>query len=267
MRSKRETIRRLIVGDFRKVLRHRCGTMLPDDDAGREYLYLLLRLAALSPKAAAEKMQHEIELYAPWAGNEERQWVDDLAQLDPRRIWLSGEELGKRIRLTNSERERLKAWCIAPVHLESGELLTPAERAEQRRVKKKTREAARRLERGCIPRQAYEAKSLSQRKPWVAEGICRRTWERRRVASPCPTILTKLTHTCDNRSDKLRRPKAYNKNRNGKEAQSLVGSRFLSTCPTLATQRKALKLAWCERWRGQIHQAYLEGALARPTLN
>ena len=34
-----EMIRRLRLGNLRNLLRHRCGPTLPDDDAGREYLY------------------------------------------------------------------------------------------------------------------------------------------------------------------------------------------------------------------------------------
>jgi hypothetical protein len=32
---------------------------------------------------------------------------------------------------------------------------------------------------GAKPRAEYEAASLSKLKPWKAEGVCRRTWERR----------------------------------------------------------------------------------------
>ena len=49
--SKAETIRRLLLGDLRRIFRHRYGAILPDDDAGRDDLELLLRLISLSPKA------------------------------------------------------------------------------------------------------------------------------------------------------------------------------------------------------------------------
>ena len=42
------------------------------------------------------------------------------------------------------------------------------------------REAADLEREGERLRAEYEEKSLSRTKPWVAEGICRRTWERRR---------------------------------------------------------------------------------------
>jgi hypothetical protein len=64
--SKRETIRRLRVGDVRRVLQHRCGATLPDDDAGRDDLDLLLRLHAVASNAAEKKMRCEVEISAPW---------------------------------------------------------------------------------------------------------------------------------------------------------------------------------------------------------
>jgi hypothetical protein len=67
--DKAETIRRLIVGDLRRVFRHRYGAVLPHDDAGREDLVLLLLPISLCPKAPVEKMRHVIETLAPWLGS------------------------------------------------------------------------------------------------------------------------------------------------------------------------------------------------------
>ena len=182
--SKRETIRRLLTGDLLEVVRHRNGHTLPDDDDGRDSLYLMLRLAAVAEKAADKKMRDVIELYAPWAGDAERQWIDELARVDPRRVWLGGKELGKRLNFTNDEREALKVWRIKPVDMTAEDL------AEQRKAKDRERKRLKRA--GAKPRHLYEADSLSSRKPWLVEGISRRTWERRRrkagVASVSATI-------------------------------------------------------------------------------
>jgi hypothetical protein len=42
-------MRRLRLGDLRKLLRARCGHTLPDNDAGREYLWELLLPTSLAP--------------------------------------------------------------------------------------------------------------------------------------------------------------------------------------------------------------------------
>lgn len=130
--SKRETIRRLRVGDLRRVLQHRCGANLPDDDAGRDDLDLLLRLHAVASNAAEKKMRCEVEISAPWMPKAEAtDQIDSLLRCDPRRVWLDGKELGKRLNLGNAEREALKAWRIVPVDMTADDL------AQQRKAKER----------------------------------------------------------------------------------------------------------------------------------
>jgi hypothetical protein len=184
--SKRETIRRLLVGDLRRVYHHRYGPALPDDDAGREDLELILMPISLAPKAAAEKMKYQIEILAPWMPEPvAAALIDNLMQLP---LWYrrpSFKEVGERIRLTNAEREMFKAWRIAPVDM------TAADMAEQRKAKKKARDTLRRRQAGVISRQAYLANAKTRQKRWEAEGISRATWYRQRETGPRSAILTK----------------------------------------------------------------------------
>src|SRR5262249_24792520 len=81
--SKDETLRRLRLGELRRLLRDRCGSVLPDDDAGREYLRELLLPISLGPYEAirrpgaiqlwgpTDRMRHEIEQGAPWMSEDE----------------------------------------------------------------------------------------------------------------------------------------------------------------------------------------------------
>src|SRR6476659_3991747 len=73
--------------------------------------------------------------------------------------------------------------------------MTADDLAEQRKGKERKRKRRKRATMGAKPSQTYEAESLSSRKPWLAEGISRRTWERRRrktgVASVSATIVDK----------------------------------------------------------------------------
>jgi hypothetical protein len=140
--TKAETIRRLILGDLRKIFRHRYGPTLTDDDAGRDDLELLSRVDSLSPKAAVEKMRFEVEILAPWMlETEATNLIDNLLRLDLRLRRLTGKEAGVKIRLTNAERERFKVWRIAPVDM------TAADLVEQRRAKDRERRRRERAER------------------------------------------------------------------------------------------------------------------------
>ena len=72
---------------------------------------------------------------------------------------------------------------------------------EIRQTYERARGERRRRDAGAVDRQSYEASSLSRRRPWEAEGISRRTWERQRkqenalatssVASPSGCMVVK----------------------------------------------------------------------------
>ena len=204
--TKAETIRRLIVGDLRRIYRVRYGPTLPNDDAGRDDLELLLMPISLSSKAAPEKMQHAIDTLAPWMPKTEASaLIDNLIRLDERYRRPSMKEIGERIRLTNAERERLTAWRITPVDITSEAL------AEQRKAKERKRKARKRLELGKQTRAEYLA-AIKSIKPWEAAGIPRRTWFRRKARGMAlgvsATILLTTQEQPSATPTKLNRPMA-----------------------------------------------------------
>jgi hypothetical protein len=79
----------------------------------------------------------------------------------------TGVEIGKRLRLTNAEREDLKLWPFHPIDGDA-------------KARKREAQTRKRREKGIRPREVYLAEQASRPKPWIAEGISRRTWERRR---------------------------------------------------------------------------------------
>jgi hypothetical protein len=191
-------MRRLRLGDLRKLFVDRCrGAILPDDDAGRDYLRELLLPISLGPNEATaaiggiriwgpiDRMLHEIELRAPWMTKDEAQELIDQISLMP--AWQrkpKAKTLGERLNVTYGERARLRLQTIGCCDM------TEAAMALIRKQKRRQRERLRRQLNGSKPRAEFLAASLSQIKPWLALGISRRTWERRRVASPCPVNLS-----------------------------------------------------------------------------
>jgi hypothetical protein len=191
----REVRRRVRVGQLRRLLLDRCGPVLPDDDAGREYLKQLLLPISLGPYEAGrgqgrvqiwgptDKMRREIEIRAPWMSeNEARDLRLEINDIPRWERWLSQEALGKELNVTFAERERLKLWGIDPCDM------TKAAMARIRKQKKRLRNKRRYTK----SRAEYLAASLSQTKPWEQDGISRRTWERRRVASQSQVNLRKV---------------------------------------------------------------------------
>jgi len=191
-----ELRRRLRLGDLRKLFRDRCrGSVLPDDDAGREYLKELLLPISLGPNEAVKRsrtievwgptkrMRREIELWAPWMSEDEAQELLNEIELMP--MWQRkpmARTLGERLQVPYGERARLQLRTIGPCDM--------TEKAMELIRKQKKRARMRKL-RQKKPRSEYLAASLSQTKPWLELGVSRRTWERRRVVSVCPINLTK----------------------------------------------------------------------------
>src|SRR5262245_41410049 len=99
-----ELMRRLRYGDLRKLVRDRNGPILPDDDAGREYLFELLLPVSLGPHADI-KMKNIVEVWCPWMDKKEAGAIIDRIKQMP--IWdrkPNAWALGERMRLIYPER-------------------------------------------------------------------------------------------------------------------------------------------------------------------
>jgi hypothetical protein len=192
--SKGEILRRLRLGELRRLLRDRCGPILPDDDAGREYLAELLLPISLGPNEATQssygvriwgptdRMRAEIERWAPWMNEDEAREL--RLEINSTPVWQRKPKprtLGERLNVTYAERTRLGLRTIGPCDMTEAAMALIRKQEKRRRNKLRYAQS----------RPDYLAASLSQTKPWEQEGISRRTWERRRVASQSHINLTK----------------------------------------------------------------------------
>jgi hypothetical protein len=174
--GKWETVRRLRYGDVLKLIRYRYGANgVPDDDAGRPDLMELLYLASMASAGAEKKVRNNIELYAPWMQADEAEALIQHLSVTPHYQKVrTAEELGRFLHLTNAERERLKLWRIRPIDMTAEQLV------RQTKERERMRRAAQRRRKGIRIKEAYLAELADRPKPWLTEGISRRTWERRR---------------------------------------------------------------------------------------
>jgi hypothetical protein len=199
-------MRRLRLGDLRKLLQDRCrGPVLPDDDAGRDYLRELLLPISLGPNEAVkrshaieiwgptDRMLREIELRAPWMREDEALKLLDEINLMP--MWQrkpKARTLGERLQVFYGERARLQLRTIGPCDM------TDAAMALIRKQKKRQQDRLRRQLRGAKSRAVYLANHrTSKEQPWLALGISRATWyrqikqEQANETSPRQVNLTK----------------------------------------------------------------------------
>src|SRR6516225_270346 len=112
----REMMRRLRLGNICTLLRDRYrGPRLPNDDAGRDDLRELLMQESLSPCAPEIKMRNTIRTWAPWMPETERQGlIEDICRTPLNERRRTSQDAGKRLGVTNTQRERLRLWTIYP---------------------------------------------------------------------------------------------------------------------------------------------------------
>src|SRR5262249_1486959 len=117
-----ERIRRVRLGDLRRLLMHRYrGPVLSDDDAARDDLRELLLPISLGPDPR-KRMPHAISLWAPWMPqNEIDRLVEDIERTEPKERKRTAKDLGERMNLTNAERERFRLWTIAAFDMTAAE--------------------------------------------------------------------------------------------------------------------------------------------------
>lgn len=167
----------LRIADLSTLFRSRYGIVLPDDDAGRDDMRLAIdHLAALPHPAKA--ITRWLETWAPWLTlAEHRQIIAD--GIVDQRHW-KADALAWRLRLTREQRTMLGITTIGAIDH------AKAARTKRRRERDRDRKAAKRKAAGAVPRKQYEGSSVAKTRPWIAEGISRRTWYRRRLISAQP---------------------------------------------------------------------------------
>jgi hypothetical protein len=176
--SSSENLRRRRLGDLKRVLRHRYGHELPDDDAGRADLELLLDVVSFA-RDAKRRMKNVIETWAPWMDTAESyELVENVLQKPEYLRKVKAADLGARLNLTWEERHELSIRTIAPADL------TPEQfedrRRERRRAKQRVQKERSRRKAGVKSRIVRRATSLTHLKPWAALRMSRATWYRRR---------------------------------------------------------------------------------------
>jgi hypothetical protein len=88
---------------------------------------------------------------------------------------LTADQVAKMLGVNYEQRQRLGLTTIGAIDVNK------EQRKERRKRRDREAKERKRRERGAKPRAEYEAKSLCKAKPWLAEGISRKTWYKRRA--------------------------------------------------------------------------------------
>jgi hypothetical protein len=149
---------------LRKLLRHRHPDhILPDDDAGREYLFYLLHAQHFTvPVDEREQVLATVaDEWAPWLDPIERSKM--ICRALRLRKHYSAEKLGNLLNLTEEERRKYRLRTIRAAGMTD-------EKMRQRRVERQREsDEQRRRRAGMEPREQWlAARSISREKPWKA---------------------------------------------------------------------------------------------------
>src|SRR5882672_2143717 len=127
------------VKDLERVFARQYGRLLPDDDAGRDCVYIMANHLA-HRDAAEPRFRFWVRRWAPWYSAAEM--ADLLGQVLPDPIKWDADTLGERIGLLDAVRTELKAWTIGAVDCKK------AKRKTRRKKRAAVRGRARRLDAG-----------------------------------------------------------------------------------------------------------------------
>lgn len=135
-------------------------------------------------------------MWAPWANIRAGDIIRPILNaLVNRRHDLKADAVAQLLAVSFAERQTLKLNTIGACDIPARVRKTLVRKAKRERDR--LRQAAIRRQAGRLDRSSYEGQSLSRTKPWLAEGISRRTWERRRASVASPSRLDVLSATGD----------------------------------------------------------------------
>ena len=165
--------------EIEAVIRHRHGNGIPDPDGSDdvETCHAYLRAVAFTP--GVQDLASWSKVWAPWATEADIESIS--AQRSRRKRMIGAEPTARLLFVTLVERNALGLRTIGACDVSVDERRKLA--IEEKRIRDRARQEQKRRAQGRVTRDSYEAASLSSLKPWLAEGISRRTWERRRDAS------------------------------------------------------------------------------------
>jgi hypothetical protein len=152
---------------------------LPDDDAARDDIELMLHHLARRAGDPERLIAHWLDLRAPWFAGVERAVTVERVLATP--LKFKADTIAKRIGLTAERRGRLNIRTIGAIDQ------TAIERKAASKQRKLEAQRDRRRTEGVKPRTHYVATSTEHAKPWEAEGISRRTWYYRQTRVDQPS--------------------------------------------------------------------------------
>jgi hypothetical protein len=174
-KRKRKPYADLRIEEIECVMRGRYGDILPDDEIGRCFVFVLA-----NHMGEAGRIRVMLANYAPWYPEDDGDEL--IRRVERRRTKWRADTLAKFLNVTYAERAEHGLRTIGACDMPKKERtkLRRERYRERERELGRLRQAKRRQANGAKP----QAESASRTKPWLAFGISRSTWERRGKPPP-----------------------------------------------------------------------------------
>lgn len=157
--------------DITKLIRARHGVELPNDAAGVLMVEIAAHHLAMLNANPIDRINRWVDLWAPWYRLGELKTLREDVLRQPKR-W-KADQLAWVLRLVEADRRALGITTIGAIDMGK------RERMARRRQRSRERRMAKHRAKGVKPRVEYLA-SVASPKPWIAEGVSRATWFRRK---------------------------------------------------------------------------------------
>jgi hypothetical protein len=172
------SIERLRIREIERLIEYRDGVVPDTDDADRPVWLVAQHMRGISPINLDGRLSQWCSRWAPYFPQEQIKKIADDVLAKP--YFFCADTIGKLLGLKDEERKALGIRTIGAIDRDKKQ--RESDRAEAKLRRDRERALHQRRQRGVRPRSEYLRKSLSRTKPWEAEGISRRTWERHREA-------------------------------------------------------------------------------------
>ncbi|WP_441232620.1 hypothetical protein [Bradyrhizobium sp. 1200_D9_N1_1] len=182
--------------ELERAISERHGCVPATDDADL-YLWPVANcFRVIAAERGKSTLAHIVDVFSLWcdrfapsAGEQEIYALVEEALARPAKL-IPDDIVGETFRFSYEERLRQKATTIGSYDVDRAGRKELAKLRKQQKQRLEKRE--KRRSNGAVPRAQYEANSLSQTQPWLADGICRRTWERRRKKAAAEQALASV---------------------------------------------------------------------------
>jgi hypothetical protein len=171
--------------ELERIIAHRYNGILPDTEGADVFLLQTAKQLRRNLKdrrglPTSDDVLDRLTFWAErWAHFTPAEHLREIVALVMRQPAIEkADPLAALLHLTYAERQYLRITTIGACDVSRAErqLLSKQKKRERDRI----RAAEKRLLAGARPRDEYLANSLTAARPWVDEGITRKTWERRR---------------------------------------------------------------------------------------